>query len=97
MLLDPRNVGERRHRVARTERVHEVCIHELLMKNLDHEDKIRAERKKDERRVNVLLLKHEFAGTGERPLVLLACLACAGRLGHSARHVTETKSSVFLA
>lgn len=37
MLLHSMDVGERRHRVARTERVDEVRIHELLVKNLDHE------------------------------------------------------------
>lgn len=39
MLLDPMYVGERRHRVARTEWVDEVGVHELLVKDLDHEDK----------------------------------------------------------
>lgn len=80
MLLDPVYVGERRHRVARTKRVDEVGIHELLVKNLGQD--------KRGGKNETCSCRHR-----RRASFLLGCPAYASKLGRTAPHVTQTKAS----
>ena len=81
MLLDPVYVGERRHRVARTKRVDEIGIHELLVKNLG-QDKRGGGR-----------TKHVVAGTEDGYRFCLVALRTRANLGRTAPPVAQTKAS----